>query len=306
MLGNLSKVLFKAPTFFINKAQRNLKNSLHKIPEENILDPFYQIKHIQKRGNSLSNIYFKEKDFWKKNLKLDINFNNNKRLHKYDFPREEIDLDKNEKEQNLILLNNNNQNKMDNFNNNIRYYNLSPNNQMKTTKEENPNFNIYKKIFIHQKENQNKLFDTDISLKSEDRSRLYLNTENNTMKRNTSTVINRYKNKNINITEQNIIMNNSSENSNKEGKTKFPKIQSFKSQESLFQDNVDKRLISLISVKTKIKEQYKSVNRSMVGQRDYFIYQKLGRFYSLNPFYESINKKEELFNIINNKKKKKW
>ena len=305
MLGNLSKVLIKVPTFFINKTHRNIKNSLQKIPEENILDPFYQIKHIQKRGNSLSNIYFKEKDFWKKNLNLDINFNNNKRLYKYDFPKEEIDLDKNEKEQNIIFLNNNNSNKIENFNNNIRYYNLSPNNQMKTSKEKNQNFNIYKKIFIHHKDNQKNLFDTDISLKSDERSRLFLNTENKAMKRNTSTVINRYKNKNININEENIIVNNSCEN-NMEEKAKLPKIQSFKSQESLFQDNIDKMLISLISVKPKIKEQYKSVNRSMVGQRDYLFYKKLGRFYSLNPFYESINKKEELYNIIDNKKKKKW
>ena len=306
MLGNLSEVLIKVPTIFINKTQRNIKNSLHKIPEENILDPFYQIKHIQKRGNSLSNIYFKEKDFWKKNSKLDINFNNNKRLYKYDFPREEIDLDKTQKEQNRIFLVNNNSNKIDNYNNNIRFYNFSPNIQIKTSNEKTQNFNIYKKILVNQKDNPNNLFDTDILLKTDDRSRLFLNTENNTLKRNTSTVINRYKNKNINITEENIIVNNSSENLNKEGKIKFPKILSFKSQESLFQDNIDKRLISLISVKPKIKEQYKSVNRNMVGQRDYYIYQKLGRLYSLNPFYESINKKEELFKIINNKKKKKW
>jgi len=304
MLGNLSKVLIKAPTFFINDTQSERKNSNQKIPEENILDPFYQIKHIQKRGNSFSNIYFKEKDFWKKNLKLDINFNNNKRLHKYDFPRGEKDLDKSQKEKNLLFENKNNSNKTDNFNN-IRYYNLSPNNQIKNSKEKNQNFNIYKKILIHQKEYPRNVFDTDISLKSDDRSKLFLNTENNKMKRNTSTVIKRYKYNNINNTEENFIVNNSYEN-NKEGNVKFPKIQSFKSQESLFQDNIDKRLISLISVKPKIKEQYKSINRSMVGQRDYYVYQKLGSLYSHNPFYESINKKEELFKIINNPKKKKW
>ena len=44
----------------------------------------------------------------------------------------------------------------------------------------------------------------------------------------------------------------------------------------------------------------------MVGQRDYFVYQKSGRFDSTNPFYEPINKKEELFNIINSKKNKNW
>ena len=32
----------------------------------------------------------------------------------------------------------------------------------------------------------------------------------------------------------------------------------------------------------------------MVGQRDYYVYQKFGRFNSPNPFYESMKKKEEM------------
>ena len=306
MLGNLSKVLIKAPLFFNNKTQIKRKNTLQKIPEENILDPFYQINHIKKRGNSLSSIYFKEKDFWRKNLKLDINFNNNKRLHKYDFHSVEMDLDKEHKEQNLLFLDNNNLNKNDILKQNRRYFNFTSDNPIKTSKGRNKNVNIYKQIFLLQKDNNN-LNDSDISLKSDDRMRSFLNTENNNIKRDSPTFINSYKNKYINTNEENVNINNSFENANNiKERNRLPKIpKSFKSQESLFQDNIDKRLISLISVKPKIKEQYKSINRNMVGQRDYFVYQKSGRFDSSNPFYESINKKEELLNNIKKKKNKK-
>ena len=305
MLGNLSKVLIKAPLFFNNKTQIKRKNTLQKIPEENILDPFYQINHIKKRGNSLSKIYFKERDFLKHNLKLDINFNNNKRLHKYDFHSVEMDLDKEHKEQNLLFLDNNNSNKNDILNQNRRYFNFTSDNPIKTSKGRNKNVNIYKQIFLLQKDNNN-FNDSDISLKSDERMSSFLNTENNNIKRDT--FFNSYKNKNINTNEENININNSFENANNNKErnrlSKIPKT--FKSQESLFQDNIDKRLISLISVKPEIKEQYKSINRNMVGQRDYFVYQKSGRFDSPNPFYESINKKEELLNNINNKKNKNW
>jgi hypothetical protein len=306
MLGNLSKVLIKAPLFFNNKTQIKRKNTLQKIPEENILDPFYQINHIKKRGYSLSKNYFKEKDFLKKNLKLDINFNNNKRLHKYDFHSVEMDLDKEQKEPNILFLDNNNSNKNDILNQNRRYFNFTSDNPIKTSKGRNKNVNIYKQIFLLEKDNNN-LNDSDISLKSDERMRSFLNTENNNLKRDSSTFIKSYKNKYINTNEENININNSFENANNtKERNRLPKIpKTFKSQESLFQDNIDKRLISLISVKPKIKEQYKSINRNMVGQRDYFVYQKSGRFDSPNPFYESINKKEELLNNIKNKKNKK-
>ena len=309
MLGNLSKILFKAPLFFNNKTQLKRKNTLEKIPEENILDPFYQINHIRKKGNSLSNIYFKERDFVRKNLKLDINFNNNRRLHKYEFHSIDMDLDKEQNEKNLMLLDNNNSNKIDTLNENRRYFNFSSHSPIRTSKGRNKNVNTYKKIFLLQKDDpNNNLNDSDISLKSDERMRTLLNTENNNIKMDTLTLINSCKNKNVNNNEENLNINNSFENANKnKGRNRFPKLpKTFKSQESLFQDNIDKRLISLISVKPNIKEQYKSINRNMVGQRDYFIYQKSGRFNSQNPFYESINKKEELYNIINSKKNKNW
>ena len=297
MLGNLSKVLIKAPGFFNNHnniIQNNQKESLQQIPEENMLDPFYQIIHIKNKENNINNYYFKEKDFWKKSLKLDMNFNHNKRLlNKLNFSSK--DNKKPEYEKLLIDINiNNPENKEINYFNKKRKNSNYSKNSLKTIRNEK-NLNIYKQIFFLNKINLN---DNEINLKTEsnginDKNKTFVKTDRN------KTKIEKAISDNILYTEEN---KNIKEMDNKEIKNKgiykFVKNRKpFKSQESLFQDNIDKKLISLISVKPQIKEQLKSINRSMVGQRDYFIYQKSGRFNSPNPFYESMKKKEEM-NIL--------
>ena len=297
MLGNLSKVLIKAPGFFNNHnniIQNNQKESLQQIPEENMLDPFYQIIHIKNKENNINNYYFKEKDFWKKSLKLDMNFNHNKRLlNKLNFSSK--DNKKPEYEKLLIDINiNNPENKEINYFNKKRKNSNYSKNSLKTIRNEK-NLNIYKQIFFL---NKNNLNDNEINLKTEsnginDKNKTFVKTDGN------KTKIEKAISDNILYTEEN---KNIKEMDNKEIKNKgiykFVKNRKpFKSQETLFQDNIDKKLISLISVKPQIKEQLKSINRSMVGQRDYFIYQKSGRFNSPNPFYESMKKKEEM-NIL--------
>jgi hypothetical protein len=297
MLGNLSKVLIKAPGFFNNHnniIQNNQKESLQQIPEENMLDPFYQIIHIKNKENNINNYYFKEKDFWKKSLILDMNFNHNKRLlNKLNFSSK--DNKKPEYEKLLIDINiNNPENKEINYFNKKRKNSNYSKNPPKTIRNEK-NLNIYKQIFFL---NKNNLNDNEINLKTEsnginDKNKTFVKTDRN------KTKIEKAISDNILYTEEN---KNIKEMDNKEIKNKgiykFVKNRKpNKSQESLFQDNIDKKLISLISVKPQIKEQLKSINRSMVGQRDYFIYQKSGRFNSPNPFYESMKKKEEM-NIL--------
>ena len=297
MLGNLSKVLIKAPGFFNNHnniIQNNQKESLQQIPEENMLDPFYQIIHIKNKENNINNYYFKEKDFWKKSLILDMNFNHNKRLlNKLNFSSK--DNKKPEYEKLLIDINiNNPENKEINYFNKKRKNSNYSKNSLKTIRNEK-NLNIYKQIFFL---NKNNLNDNEINLKTEsnginDKNKTFVKTDRN------KTKIEKAISDNILYTEEN---KNIKEMDNKEIKNKgiykFVKNRKpNKSQESLFQDNIDKKLISLISVKPQIKEQLKSINRSMVGQRDYFIYQKSGRFNSPNPFYESMKKKEEM-NIL--------
>ena len=284
MLGNLSKVLIRAPSSYNNhnnNHQNNQKEPLQKIPEENILNPFYQISHIKNKEKNI-NFYFKEKDFWRKNLKLDMNFNHNKRL----LNELNISSKENKKpEYEKVLININNPEKKDTnyFNKNRKNTNYSLN-----TNSYKKNLNIYKQIFLLNKKNLN---DTDISLKVEPNgknNKTFLKTEDNKEKINQTMNNNRYNsegNKNIYEKDDKILKN--------KGRYKFLKNQKlFRSQESLFQENIDQKFISLISVKPQIKEQLKVINRPMVGIREYFIYQKSGRFNSPNPFYESLKKKE--------------
>ena len=76
MLGNLSKVLFKAPGFFNNNIHQ--KESLNNNKEGYAFNSFNTIN-----GNKINSLYFREKDFWKKNYEPDMNFNHNKRISFY-------------------------------------------------------------------------------------------------------------------------------------------------------------------------------------------------------------------------------
>ena len=290
MLGNLSKVLIKAPVFFNNQKD----NTLRKIPEENYLDPFNQINQIKNKDKSLNNIYYKEKDYWRKNFMLDMNFNHNKRLlHKLNLSgmhNKANEYEKGSKD----LSKNNGENKDINYLSKIRQNpSLSMNNPIKTIRREK-NLNIYKNIFLL---NNNNFNDTEINLgtdssKMNNKNKKFLYTESNDNKKHRRIINQRYN------TEENYDTNLNKEKNefikNKE-KYKFPKkMKPIRSQEKLFQDIIDQKFISLILVKPKIKEQLKSINRSMVGQRDFYVYQKSGRFNSPNPFYESMKRKEEM------------
>ena len=285
MLGNLSKVLIRAPSFFNNhnnKMQNHQKEPLQQIPEENIVDPFYQISQIKNKENNIHNFYFKEKDFWAKNLKLDMNFNHNKRrLNELNISSK--DNKKPEYEKVLIDINKPENKDINYFNKKRKNSNYSIN-----TNSYKRNLNIYKQIFLLNKKN---LDVTESNLKVErngKNNKTFVKTEDNKEKINQIINNNRYNtegNKNIYEKDEKDFKN--------KGRYKFIKNKKpFRSQESLFQENIDKKLISLISVKPQIKEQLKLINRPMVGVRDYFVYQKSGRFNSPNPFYESLKKKE--------------
>ena len=279
MLGNLSKILIKAPNFFNNKDTNIRKRALQKIPEEIEVDPFYQINNIKSRSRNNIN-YFKEKDFWTKNFLLDMNFNHNKRYQK------STNILKNLKQSNYEkdLVRNNDAD--------LRNQNIFKKRYSNSPRGDKNNLNIYQNIFLLQKDKLTKPED-NLKIQSNvltDENIDFFKTEKNDEKTNKTYVMDRYNTENNNV------------NKNKYQKEvyKFPKnIKPYRSQESLFQDNIDNKLISLISLKPKFKEQLKSINRSMVGRRDYFLYQKTEKYNFQNPFYESMKKKEKLIKNFN-------
>lgn len=285
MLGNLSKVLIKAPGFFnnnINMQSNNIKDSKNNIKEENILNPFNSINILSKREKSLNGIYFREKDFWKKNNIPEMNFNNNKRLL-YNLNISSL---KSLKRDSYI---NHSQKRLSNnmIKHRERYiYNESPVSTNGIIKNKNRSKYI------------NSLLKSDIRLRT-DGNRSITNRQNifsNSIHKNIdiNDNLNRYDEEKSEIEEG---KNNNTINTEKS--YKFPKIQNgFKSQESLFQDNADKKFTSLISVKPQIKEQLKTKNRCMVGKREFLIFKNSGKIDAYNPFYESIKIKEEMNNIL--------
>ena len=269
MLGNLSKVLIKAPNFFNNmKTEEGKSRPLYNIPEEeNVLDPFNSIKVVKTRGNSYKNIYFRERDFWKKNLLLDINYNHNKRLPPLFSSPSKIET--------LHKRNKNNINKSSSLEN--KNLSLTP----KT--EEITKYKI--------EQSKNRYLSENEPVK--DLSNTLKNDINNIINKKNDTTFLKFKGKTIDVCESVDIENN--KKVNVIVREKFPKYYSLiRSQESLFQDNVDRRLNSLRNIKPEIKEQLKEKNRYMVGKREFLAYKNLKRLNLKNPFFESIKMKENL------------
>lgn len=281
MLGNLSKVLIKAPGFFNNNIQSyNSKEPKNNIIEENVLNPFNSINILSKRGNSLNGIYFREKDFWKKNNIPEMNFNNNKRLI-YNInisPLKSLIRDS-QINQSLKRLSNN---LIKNRERNIRTD--SPVSTNGIVKNKNRNKYI------------NTLLKSDIRLRTDSNRNIKYRQDifNNSIHKKINSYLNRYDDEKSEIED-----GKKNNTSNLEKSHKFPKIQNvFKSQESLFQDNADKKFTSLISVKPQIKEQLKAKNRCMVGKREFLNFKNSRKIDAYNPFYESIKIKEEMNNIL--------
>ena len=276
MLGNLSKVLINTPSFFEYNEQDYLQNKLNKIPEENESNIFNSINIKTNRGKSINSIYFREKDFWKKNYEQELNFNHNKKL----LFKLNISSEKPLKsENNSIDLN-----KIKNYNtiNNERrkYSYISINSPKSTNGKSKNNDNIYINSLLKSAKNlteSNKIFDNNKLL--------------NDIK------INNNISNNINISDE------EKETQVNKNNNKFPKIKiNFRSPESLFQEKADKKFTSLISVKPQIKEQLKEKNRCIVGFREFLMFQKSKNMNVYNPFYESMKMKEEMYNIRFKKK----
>lgn len=81
MFGNLSKTLIKAPHYFNNnQTYYSMASRFTEGNRPQLLDTF---SSLSKKSNSKSDrnysLYFKERDYLRKNLRLDLNYNNNLR-----------------------------------------------------------------------------------------------------------------------------------------------------------------------------------------------------------------------------------
>ena len=292
MFGNLSKTLIKAPHYFNNNIDTDPNNNT-KLSAKFLLDTYSNIRQINTRNSNSR--YFKERDFVKKNLSLDLNYNNNYR--KKITPT--VVTNKNISFEEFIFGNSNNNSKntsqivtkkslyKTNKSNTPNLTNKS--NMNKSVDDKNTHFSKFQN-FLDKKlipknsiEEFNKQVDSNIDYligKINQNSLNFNQKENKLEKRRIDRIENlkNYINKNT-VVEPPV-------------KLKFPDL-FIKSNDTLYREAMDKKMKSLSMVSPKIKEQLKSKNRVFASGKDYYRYNNYYNMYKQNPFYESVKYIEE-------------
>ncbi len=300
MFGNLSKTLIKAPHYFNNNVETE-PNQFSKVSRINLLDTYSKLRKVNSRNNN--NRYFKEKDFVEKNLRLDLNYNNNFRKEVTPQVRtkpcvsfEEFIFGK---------------------------PNISNNNSKIQTKKSLYKTNKSNISRYTNKSNVTKSFDSKISDFSNKKEKFKNYLDKKIMPKNAIEEFNGQVKSNIDNLKEKILYNslnfkkydnNNIENDKKSRieslkeyinkntvveapvKIKFPEIY-IKSNDTLYREAMDNKINSLSMISPKVKEQLKSKNRVFASVRDFYRYNNSYYMYKKNPFYESVKYIEE-----NNKK----
>ena len=300
MFGNLSKTLIKAPHYFNNNVETE-PTQYSKLSRGNLLDTYSNLRKFKTRNDTSR--YFKEKDFIKRNLRLDLNYNNNFRKEITPLVRTKHCISFEE----FIFGNSNNNSKVITKESFLKTNRTNITNKMKTTNKSNiaKSFDSKKNPFSV-KENKfkdflekklikkNKIDEFNLQVKS--------NIDNLIRKINDNSLnfnkIGNYFDKNGKNRIENL-KEYINRNTVVEApvKLKFPEIK-IKSNDTLYMEAMDQKIKSLSMIKPKIKEQLKSKNRVFVSEKDYYRYNNSYAMYKKNPFYETVkyieeNKKKE-------------
>ena len=289
MFGNLSKSLIKAPHYFNNVIDTE-PDQISKITRNNLLDTYSNLRKSNTRNSNYR--YFKERDFLKKNLVLDLNYNNNFRkeitpqvrtkncvsFEEFIFGNTKNNT-KNITKQNLYETNKTNRTNRPTLaksfdsklapisKRNIKYPNFLE--KKLISKDSIEEFNVQVKTNINNlidKINQN-------NLKFNGFERRYENNGKNRIEN-----LKEFINKNT-VVEPPI-------------KLKFPEIY-IKSQDTLYRETMDQKMNSLSMISPKIKEQLKSKNRVFASEKDFYRYNNSYSMYKQNPFNETAKYIEE-------------
>ena len=290
MFGNLSKSLIKAPHYFNNIVDME-QNQLSKISRNNLLDTYSNIRKVNSRNSNYR--YFKERDFLKKNLILDLNYNNNfrKELTPHVRTKQCISFEE-------FIFGNSNINTNNNTRNITKQslYKTNITNGENDTKRSNLNKSVEPKIspISTNRKFKNFLEEKLISKESieEFNDQVNININNLIDRINQNTLkLNSFDNK-FGKSGKNRI-DNLKEYINRNTvveppvKLKFPDID-IKSQDTLYRETMDKKMNSLSMISPKIKEQLKTKNRVFASGKDFYRYNNSYSMYKQNPFYESV------------------
>ena len=295
MLGNLSKTLIKAPHYFNNNVDTE-PTQYSKISKENLLDTYSNLRKLKTRNNALR--YFKEKDFIKRNLRLDLNYNNNFRKEITPHVRTKHCISFEE----FIFGNSNNNSKIITKESFLKANKINTANKMKTTNKSNTakSFDSKKNSFSVKGDkyqdfldknliNKNKIEEYNIQIKT-NIDNLIRKINDNSL--NIKQIRNKFDKKGKNRIENLKEYINRNTVVEAPVKLKFPEI-NIKSNDTLYMEAMDQKINSLSMIKPKIKEQLKSKNRVFVSEKDYYRYNNSYAMYKKNPFYESVKYMEE-------------
>lgn len=280
MFGNLSKSLIKAPHYFNNNIDKE-PNEYSKISGEYLLDTFSNLRKFKTRNNNSR--YFKERDFVKKNLRLDLNYNNNFRKEITPHVRTKPFISFEE----FISGNSNVCTK-----NNSKI--VTKQSLYKTNKSNKLNKTNLTTSVLNKNEKLHNFLDKKIKPVEEFNEEIKTNIDDligkiNQNSLNFSEYENKYKKNRIENLKEYINRNTVVE---APIKLKFPEI-NIKSNDILYREAMDEKINSLSTVKPKIIEQLKSKNRVSASRKDFYRYNNSYAMYKQNPFYESVKYVEE-------------
>lgn len=276
MFGNLSKNLVKAPDYFNNIQTINSKP--YKIIKTNkplLIDTY---SNFTKTSNNVINTrrsfrYFRERDYLRKNLCLDLNYNNNVRK----------EINPKVKTNPTITFEE------------LIYGNKS-NTSSSTVRTKTIN-EIFSPISTNKRENfRNYMSNTLISKDSIKEFNDTISSRMNNLidKINNTNSLNYYYNKRTKkFIKENFDKDllkrkiNDGQYFMSPEKFKFSNCNnSLKSLDSIFKDTMDSKLSSLSSISPKTKEELKTKNRNYVSKNEYYRYQNLWGNNDKNPFLE--------------------
>lgn len=298
MFGNLSKSLIKAPHYFNNNVDIET-NTFSKLSKENLLDTYSNLRklHSTKKDNIR---YFKERDFLKKGLKLDLNYNNNFRKEITPKVKTKPAISFEE-----FMFGNSNINSKTNTANITKKSLYQTNSSYQTNKTFKSD--ITKSLDSKHCPNSTKREKFKNYLKNEIIPRDSVEKFNLQVKSNVNDLIYKINHNSLNFNpfDKRFEKNGKSRIENLKEfinrdivveepvKLKFPEVY-VQTNDSLYRDTMDKKLNSLSMVSPKIKEQLKTKNRVVASDRDFYRYNNSYGMYPKNPFYESVKYIEEI------------
>ena len=297
MFGNVSKSLIKVPNHFNINIESEPK-TFSKKAYEKIINTNRNLRKINFYKSNKHPHYFKERDFIKKNLHLDLNYNNNfrKNITPHVKPRlslsfEEFIFGKSfnntkdsnaNKDSNLLIFNSRfNTDTGTNFSINSRKEFFSSKNSL-NSRESN---SIIKNMTKLDNEEFNDNLNTNID-------KLIKRIHENSLNFNLFK-----KKKGFGATRQERIQIlkdfiNGDRVVIPPPKFKYPKL-NIKSNENIYRDTLDKKLTSLSMLSPKVKEQLKTKNRYFTSQKEFYKFTNSYFSNRKNPLTETVKCLEE-------------